>query len=907
MTAPVTVKLSDFLSAGVPPARPRVSGKFLFAGDQKLYVRGVTYGSFRPSQNGEEFPDRDVVAQDFAQMASNGLNAVRTYTVPPRWILDLALKHQLWVMVGLPWEQHIAFLDDRNRRNSILQRVRDGLRACAGHPAVLCYALGNEIPAPIVRWHGARRVEKFIRQLYESARFEDPQGLFTYVNYPSTEYLNLPFLDFVCFNVYLEEPDKLEAYLARLQNLAGDRPLVMAEIGLDSRRNGELCQAATLDWQIRTTFAAGCAGAFVFAWTDEWFRGGFDIEDWDFGLTTRDRHPKPALALVRKAFDEVPFPADLPWPRISVVVCSYNGSRTIRECLEGLSKLEYPDFEIIVVNDGSTDDTEAIARQFNVRLISTANRGLSRARNTGMQAATGEIVAYIDDDAYPDPHWLTYLAASFLKTDHAGIGGPNIAPPNDGHVAHCVAQAPGNPVHILLSDREAEHIPGCNMAFRKRNLEAISGFDAQFRAAGDDVDVCWRLQERGWTLGFSPAAMVWHHRRNSMRAYWKQQRGYGKAEGLLERKWPEKYNTIGHLSWQGRVYGNGFQHLTDRRRARIYQGSWGNALFQSIYQPGPSGLRSLSMMPEWYLIGFALAAIAPLGFLWKPLFLALPLVAITLGVVIHQALVSAARSLSHTKSRAWLERVKLHGITTVLYLSQPMARLRGRLSCGLTPWRRYGIHGLAMPWPRNFTIWSEHWQSSTAWLERCEAHLRARGAVVRRGGDFDRWDLEVRGGLFSNVRLLGTIEEHGGGKQLVRFRTWGTSSPMRLAVPLMFIAVALGAASNKAWTASVMLTLMSVVLAIRVFRESAVATGVVLRALNLMRRETEECVLDHDQPTLERDEVVTIRPVISPGDQSVGPAPLAAGFNQVVAERISNIRSNHMSRAPAAAARSSSG
>ena len=76
-----------------------------------------------------------------------------------------------------------------------------------------------------------------------------------------------------------------------------------------------------------------------------------------------------------------------------------------------------------------------------------------------------------------------------------------------------MAHAPGGPVHVLLSDEVAEHIPGCNMAYRLDRLRAIGGFDPRFRIAGDDVDICWRLQERGWTLGFSPAAVVWHHRR----------------------------------------------------------------------------------------------------------------------------------------------------------------------------------------------------------------------------------------------------------------------------------------------------------------------------------------------------------------------------------------------------------
>ena len=184
-----------------------------------------------------------------------GINAVRVYTVPPRWLLDLAAAHGLRLMIGLPWEQHIAFLDDKARVQDIIKRVGDYVRACSGHPAVLCYAVGNEIPASVVRWHGKRRIERFIAKLCKVVRREDPEALVTYVNYPTTEYLELPFVDFLAFNVYLESREQLAAYLGRLQNLAGERPLVLAEVGLDSRRNGEEEQAKTLKWQIETIFA----------------------------------------------------------------------------------------------------------------------------------------------------------------------------------------------------------------------------------------------------------------------------------------------------------------------------------------------------------------------------------------------------------------------------------------------------------------------------------------------------------------------------------------------------------------------------------------------------------------------------------------------------------------------------
>src|SRR5215470_18024107 len=166
--------------------RPCVRGKFLFLGDQKLYVRGVTYGPFRPAQDGSEYPDPCQVAQDFEAMSAAGINAIRTYNVPPTWVLDEARKFGLYVMVGLPWEQHITFLDEPGRARAIIDRMRAVVRRFAGHPAILCYSVGNEIPAGIVRWLGRKRVERFIETLYRAAKAEDPGALFTYVNFPTT-------------------------------------------------------------------------------------------------------------------------------------------------------------------------------------------------------------------------------------------------------------------------------------------------------------------------------------------------------------------------------------------------------------------------------------------------------------------------------------------------------------------------------------------------------------------------------------------------------------------------------------------------------------------------------------------------------------------------------------------------
>lgn len=753
--------------------RIQVKGKFLYHGNRKFYIKGVTYGTFKPDEDNLQFPDAFIVEKDFSMMADHGINAIRTYTTPPTYLLDIALKYNLKVMAGLPWEQHITFLDTKESKKNIIERVRNFVFSCNKHPAILCYTIGNEIPAPIVRWYGKDKIEAFLKQMHKAVKEADPEGLVTYVNYPTTEYLDLSFLDFDCFNVYLETPEKLSSYISRLHNLAGDRPLVLAEIGLDSLRNGHEKQSEVMNWQIETVFEKGCAGMFVFAWTDEWWRGGFEIEDWDFGLVDRQRNPKPALLSVASAMDEVPVSGKKRWPFFSVVVCSYNGSATIRQTLEGLKRLKYLNFEVIVVNDGSKDNTADIAKEYLVNLITTTNKGLSSARNTGMYNAKGEIIAYIDDDAYPDEQWLHYLASAYLNSTHAAMGGPNTIPPEDGPIATCVANAPGGPVHVLTSDEIAEHVPGCNFSVRKDILEKIGGFDPIYRAAGDDVDVCWRIQQAGHTIGFHPSALVWHHRRNSIKDYWKQQKGYGKAEALLEAKWPHKYNGFGHLAWAGRIYGNGFTLPIETNKGKVFFGSWGRALFQSVYKPAEGFFASIPLMPEWYLFSMLFALLGSIGFSWKPLMWFWILFIASVVILFVQAVRSASKnnSLNGKQKR----NIKYRALITFFHLIQPVARLYGRIAHGLTPWRIRGagakLSNLTFFKTKLLTYWSEgDWKAPEKWLEEIEQNIINLKARVKRGGDFDRWDLKTKNGLFSTAKALLTVEEHGANKQYIKFK-----------------------------------------------------------------------------------------------------------------------------------------
>ncbi len=289
------------------------------------------------------------------------------------------------------------------------------MRRLGTHPAAMLFALGNEIPPPVVRWYGRKRIERFLSDLYDEARSAAPDALLTYINYPPTEYLETPFFDVCAFNVFLHSEAELSAYLARLHHIAGPRPLLISELGADSLRNGDEGQSALVRMQVQTALREGACGAVVFTWTDDWWRGGRVVDDWAFGLVDADRRPKPAYRTVQGVF-RAPVHAGAPTPRVSVVVCAYNAIATIDECLDALEQVNYPDFEVIVVNDGSTDGTgPAAARHRSVRVINTPNAGLSAARNVGLHHATGEIVAYTDADVRVDPEWLTYLVQPICR------------------------------------------------------------------------------------------------------------------------------------------------------------------------------------------------------------------------------------------------------------------------------------------------------------------------------------------------------------------------------------------------------------------------------------------------------------------------------------------------------------
>lgn len=578
------------VSYGVPERKLdqlEVDGKFFRAGGRRVFLKMVTYGPFPDPQ-----PDHRA---EMERIAKAGFNAVRLYEAPSIDLLDSAEDAGLWVFASPSWQSNKDFIGQPSLLTEAKIAFSNMLKTFGKQPALTGVFIANEIPSDMTRWMGVVQVREVLEELIDQCRQQQPDLLYAYASFPTTEYMEPANADFTAMNVYLEDRDKFSKYVRRLHHVAGDRPVVVSEFGLDAHSNGEQAQVEALRWGVEECLKAAVAGMAIYAWSDRWFNAGQVMEGWSFGLLDREGNAKPALENLQKWLPEVQEPEhavklmleERGWPFFSVIVCTYNGALRMSACLEALLAMDYPNYEVVVVNDGSTDHTAEVVGEFlsdeRVRLFSVDSMGLSAARNYGASKARGEIFAYTDDDCEPDAAWLTWLAASYVIHGWAACGGPNLPPRpvSPEHVDEAVvAASPGAPTHVMLDDVQAEHLPGCNLTVTREAFDLLGGFRDQYRTAGDDVDFCWRLELENKSMGFSGGAFVWHRRRTTLWRYLKQQYGYGKAEALLMRDHPEHFRKAGGARWKGMVYTGVAQGV--RGGSMIYQGGMGTAPYQML-------------------------------------------------------------------------------------------------------------------------------------------------------------------------------------------------------------------------------------------------------------------------------------------------------------------------------------
>jgi len=212
-------------------------------------------------------------------------------------------------------------------------------------------------------------------------------------------------------------------------------------------------------------------------------------------------------------------------PRVSVVVNTLDRAASLALTLEALGRLDYPGFEVVVVNGPSTDDTDEVLERWRgrIKVGRCPDRNLSQSRNVGIALAAGEVVAFIDDDAYPDPAWLDRLVEAYDDPEVAGGGGPVYD--HTGHEIQCwvsFADRLGHVWHNKQRDvdrsallafplsREFVTLIGTNSSFRRDALLEVGGFDEDFVYYLDETELCCRLIDRGYVIRNLDDGFVYH-------------------------------------------------------------------------------------------------------------------------------------------------------------------------------------------------------------------------------------------------------------------------------------------------------------------------------------------------------------------------------------------------------------
>ena len=227
---------------------------------------------------------------------------------------------------------------------------------------------------------------------------------------------------------------------------------------------------------------------------------------------------------------------------VSIIVAVKGDNPYLRECIEACLKLDYSDFEILVL-----PDKELILDYPKTKVIPTGEVTPPIKRDMALEPARGEILAFLDDDAYPVKDWLTKALSYFSDPRIAAVGGPAITPESDdlwqkasGRVYSSWAMAGEHRYRYIPGEkREVEDYPSCNFLVRKSAMRGIGGFNTKFWP-GEDTFFCLKIiRDLKKKIIYTPEALVYHHRRRLFKGHLKQIANYGLHRGYFAKRFPE--------------------------------------------------------------------------------------------------------------------------------------------------------------------------------------------------------------------------------------------------------------------------------------------------------------------------------------------------------------------------------
>ena len=522
-----------------------VHGKFLDRAGRKFLLKATRLPDVAGSL---DFSEKLALRKRLDEAASAHATALVLTEAQAETVLGVAGQAGLYALVEIAID--LCDLDSPCGLRTAVARLAQTANVLRGYPALLGYLIDCPINAEKLSGRALddvrRRLDTLVRAIRESAGHK----LVAFKHRADAPPLALADEDLIYATLAKISPADLGSAILALHNLAGARPLVI-EFGEELPGQEELVAHA---------FGLGAAGVVAAAMRPAASPGWLNVRR----LSAGELLPFASL-------DGCSTPLPAATPMVSVVVCARDDDRTIAECLESIGRLQYPNYELIVIDDESRDRSAEIATASSgARLIRASRAGFGTARNAAVRAARGELIAFTRADCVVDPDWLTLAVHTMLDCGLDGCCGPIYASPEDDGLVPRIIASLDRPTSMPATGDRAVQLTDGNIIVRKASLLDAGGFDPRFDDAGGDLDLSARMLDAGMALGWCPAGLVWRRGRNTPGEFYERRIRHGRADAILAIKHPARFSVSRTRAHREALAGGTGLPLFDRTRDRIF-------------------------------------------------------------------------------------------------------------------------------------------------------------------------------------------------------------------------------------------------------------------------------------------------------------------------------------------------